>query len=1102
MNCPNCQTTNPDEARFCMNCGVPLERRCPNCETTVPAEAKFCFNCGQQLSEPAARAAEPSQRQAPGSTAISELQKYIPKDLLSKFESARASGGMHGERRIVTILFCDIVGSTAAAVQMDPEDWTEIVNGAFEYLIAPVYRYEGMVGRLMGDAILAFFGAPIAHEDDPERAVLAGLDILEGIQVYNAAIKEKFGLSLDVRIGINTGSVVIGEVGSDLRVEYTAMGDAVNLAAHMEQTAQPGSVQISDHTYKLIAPLFQVRDIGKIEVKGHVQPVQSYQVIGRKQDPGRLRGIEGLETPLLGREADLETLQQVLLGLSQGKGHIVSLIGEAGLGKSRLVSELRRSPLPDGGEFKDLNWIEARSLSYEKSIPFEAFRGLLNDYFGPPASQSNEESYARLEREISKVMPARAAEITPYIATVLGLPLKGSDAETINQLEPQQLQDSIFQAVRTFIQHLTRQKPLVLVFDDLHWADATSIQLLERVAQLTDQAGLVILALFRPDKREVSWKFHEFIDREFPHRYTTISLVPLSSTISRELVAKLVQEATLPEKVTDLILTKAEGNPFFIEEVIRSLVYASPNEGIQNPADHSIQDINVPDTLAGVLTTRLDQLGEGPKRILQTAAVIGRQFRYDTLQAVTQLNGRLEETLIDLIRRGQIQEAGRVPQRVYTFHHVLAQEAAYGSLLRKDRRRIHLRIAEWWENQGPDQVYTIAQHFLAAESQKRALPYLVEAGERAARAYAIEEAFALYSQAVEIVEAGTGTPLVRKIYGGLGEVLNWMGRHSEAVEAFKAMLEAAEAAGDDTDRAAAWHGISEAQAQRGDHREALESALQEEKIARQANLPLPLAKALWMKAWSEFMLGQIDQALELAQEVARLSDQIGDAGQKAHSLNLLGVVYTTSGSYAEAAKHFEKALEIFRNLGNSRRAMPLLNNLGVIAESRGDYRTAILRYREALEIAQEIDNRNGEVVYLSNLGGAKMKLGDSRSAEDDLRRVIDLAGEAGSYVLSATYSHLAEASLAQEKWSEALPLARQALELGLENESQEDIALAWRMIGLVAWQHSGLILLDDEAEGEQTEYEAAACFARSEEIFREAGRDEERARTLPRLGKI
>ena len=286
--------------------------------------------------------------EGPTETAQDRIQQYVPAELLAKLESARASGGMQGERRVVTMLFCDVQGSTAAAGNLDPEEWAEIMNGAFEHLIAPVYRYEGTLPRLMGDAILAFFGAPIGHEDDPQRAVLSGLDIIQGIRPYAEQVKSQWGLDFNVRVGINTGLVVVGEVGSDLRVEYTALGDAVNLAARMEQTAEPGTVQITDETHKLIAPLFDFEDLGGVEVKGKEKPVQCYRVLQSKAEPGQLRGIEGLEAPLIGRDLEMDRLRRATGELLQGRGQICSVMGEAGLGKSRLVAELHHALAAEG----------------------------------------------------------------------------------------------------------------------------------------------------------------------------------------------------------------------------------------------------------------------------------------------------------------------------------------------------------------------------------------------------------------------------------------------------------------------------------------------------------------------------------------------------------------------------------------------------------------------------------------------------------------------------------------------------------------------------------------------------------------------------------
>src|SRR5215207_7924115 len=284
---------------------------CPNCRTVNPEAAKFCMNCGTRLAVKTESGGEKPQF---------KLDRYLPRELITKLEAARSRNSMVGERRVITMLFCDVKGSTAAAEKVDPEVWTDIMNGVFEYMIRPIYKYEVLVPRLMGDAILAFFGAPITHEDDPQRAVLAGLEIQDGIKSYAEEVRLKYGLEFGLRVGINTGLVVVGEIGSDLRMEYTAIGDAINLAARMEQTAQVGTIQISDETYKLVAPFFEVQSLGGVEVKGKSVPVKTYRPLSLKKSPGRLRGLDGLTSPLVGREAQLALLNQHLLQLTTRSG--------------------------------------------------------------------------------------------------------------------------------------------------------------------------------------------------------------------------------------------------------------------------------------------------------------------------------------------------------------------------------------------------------------------------------------------------------------------------------------------------------------------------------------------------------------------------------------------------------------------------------------------------------------------------------------------------------------------------------------------------------------------------------------------------------------
>ncbi|UCG26104.1 MAG: AAA family ATPase [Chloroflexota bacterium] len=446
MICPECQTSNREGANFCRRCGRLLVEHCPRCRISLLPDSDFCDNCGRPLTPAAtlgwvtggdhpqssgAKRVDLSRTDIPaaadaappvedGSLAAAEqqilsptvprLDRYIPEELREKLDAARSKGEMVGERRIVTMLFCDVKGSTAAAEHLDPEEWTEIINGAFEHMIKPVYKYEGTVARLMGDGILAFFGAPITHEDDPQRAILAGLDIVSQIAAYRERINQAWGIDINVRVGINTGLVVVGTVGSDLRMEYSAMGDAINLAARMEQTAEPGTVQVAHDTYKIVKSLFEVEELGGIAIKGKADPVLAYRVSGRKAEAGRQRGIEGLHAPLVGRDHELGTLQNVLSKAGQGVGHIVSVIGEAGLGKSRLIREAKRSL--DNGH--SLDWIETASVSYETNQPYAPFQRLirrLNNINPGDSAEQMQEKLADLRRQLDESGGHRAQRV-------------------------------------------------------------------------------------------------------------------------------------------------------------------------------------------------------------------------------------------------------------------------------------------------------------------------------------------------------------------------------------------------------------------------------------------------------------------------------------------------------------------------------------------------------------------------------------------------------------------------------------------------------------------------------------------------------------------
>jgi predicted ATPase/class 3 adenylate cyclase len=1035
MDCPKCATQNPDGARFCFNCGSELALKCSNCGTDLPAEARFCFNCGQATdtkpeSQPAV--VPPSETTAVPDNAQSGdmrqsgdmvqpgdmLQRYMPKELLNKLEAARQSGLMEGERRVVTILFCDVKGSTTAASGLDPEEWSEIMNGAFEHMIEPVYRYEGTVARLMGDGILAFFGAPIAHEDDPQRAILAGLVIVKAIRQYAREVKRQWNLDFDIRVGINTGLVVVGSVGSDLRMEYSALGDAINLAARMEQTAEPGTVQIADATHKLVAPLFDFESLGGLEVKGKDELISAYRVLGAKADPGSLRGISGLQAPMIGRQEQLDQMRQALVDLTNGSGQIISVMGEAGLGKSRLIAELSQEVAADPS--LDVWWVEGRSLSYETNTPFALFKSLFNNYFDLVSEDNDAVKVQQIKERLDKQFPGQGEVMAPFFAAMLGLHLSAEDGERVQYLQPPQLRGSIFAHVGMLVERQVLERPMVLYLDDLHWADPTSLELLQSLLQLIERTQLMVITAFRPRRQEPSWGFHEAANRDFHYRYHAITLNPLDKDQSKELVANLLEVEDLPQKVRQNILDKSEGNPFFVEEIIRSLLDAGHilYEDGHWRATREISKIAIPDTLIGVITARLDKLDEGTRQIAQAAAVLGREFNSLMLNDVVESPEALDAMMVELQRREIILEKSRLPIRTYAFKHIMSQQAAYESMLLSNRRELHRRAAESLEKRDPDQAAEIARHWRDARQPLKAIPFLVEAGDQASRSYAIAEALDFYREVLALRTSDDASEAVRRAYEGLGNVLSFSNQIPEALETFQEMLELGEAQNDNAMRISALNKLASTSALRmgqfqqaetylaraeslnsgqGDENGAAESALLRcQMCTAQADFEGVVdhmtelvdigqrigtrdyeASGLEHIASSLLWLAKYDEAQEKAEEALRISKEIGDREHEALLLtSTLPMIAIRNGEFDQAKAYLEDGLEIGTRIGATR-ALVFGNWMaGEIAHWQGDYEQALVYGGLALENALPFEDFMPWLVVppLGSLGSAYLEI--------------------------------------------------------------------------------------------------------------------------------
>jgi class 3 adenylate cyclase/tetratricopeptide (TPR) repeat protein len=775
MTCPRCAAENPPGARFCQRCGVRLVAACGSCGAALPAGARFCGSCGARTS-------------APDDPRFASPRTYTPGQLAEHILASRAA--LEGERKQVTVLFADFRGSMELIAERDPEEAAPLLEPVLKLMMEAVHCYEGTVNQVMGDGIMALFGAPLAVEDHAVRACYAALRMRDGVRRHADGLRASHGVEVQVRVGINSGEVLVRSIGSDLRMDYTAVGQTTHLAARMEQLAPPGSIRITADTLELAEGYVTVTALGPVPVKGLREPVAVYELTGAAGAHARFQvsARRGLSR-FVGRAQEMRTLEDALGDAARGRGQLVGLAGEPGVGKSRLFHEFVHSPLLHG-------WllVQAGSVSYGSATPYLPVIDLLRDYF---RIEERDDQRRVREKVTGKVLALDEGlrPALPGLLSLLDAPVEDRGWET---LDPSARRRQTHEAVIRALLGESRVQPLCVVFEDLHWVDAETQAVLDGLVDRLAGARILLLVNYRPEYRH-AWgaSAHHRLGR----------LDPLPEESAAELLDALLGPDPGLGPLKRLIIERTDGNPFFVEETVRTLVETgllAGAAGVYRLAG-ALGAIEVPATVRAVVAARIDRLAPEDKRLLQDASVIGTDVPWDLLAQITDLPEPVLRERLDRLLAGEfLYQARLYPDLLYTFTHAITHDVAYGSLMGDRRRGLHARIVLAIEQLAPDRpgehVERLAHHSLRGEVWDKAESYLRQAAARAIGQGALTEAATYLEQAVDALDrlprdAGTVAEAI-DLRLGLRNALFALGQHARVFTHLEAAERLATESGD------------------------------------------------------------------------------------------------------------------------------------------------------------------------------------------------------------------------------------------------------------------------------------------------------------------
>jgi len=1039
MKCSKCQSENREGVKFCEDCGAKMEVKCPSCGAFIATGKRFCGECGHNLRK---------HKEAP-SVNYSEPQSYTPKHLADKILTTRSS--IEGERKLVTVFFADVANYTSISEKLDPEEVHQIMDGAFKILMDETHKYEGTINQFTGDGVMALFGAPVSHEDHAQRACYAALAIQKAMGEYGDKIEKDTGVEFKMRVGLNSGPVIVGAIGDDLRMDYTAVGDTTNLGSRMESMARPGAILVSGNTHRLVRDFFEFKPLGKIEMKGKKEPQEAFELIKAGEVETRIGAsiAKGL-TRFVGRKNSMATLLGAFDKVKSGSGQVVGLLGEAGVGKSRLLLEMRNM-LPEG----EYTYLEGQCLQYGGSMPYLPLLDILRSYLDIKEGEREFLIKKKMEEKILG-LDEKLKSVIPPFQDLLSLKVNDEDFE---KLEPKEKRERTFEAIRDMLVRGSQERPLILTVEDSHWIDKTSEEFLNYMIGWLPNTAILLILLYRPEYT------HPWGSKSY---YTKIGLDQLGTDSSSELVKAILEEGEAAPELTQLVLNRAAGNPLFMEEFTHTLL---ENGSIERKDEKYVlsekaSDIQVPDTIQGIIAARLDRLEDNLKRTMQVASVIGRDFAFRILQTITGVREDLKSSLLNLQGLEFIYEKNLFPELEYIFKHALTQEVAYNSLLLKRRKEIHEKIGGAIEKlyaERLEEFYEmLAYHYSRSDSLEKACQYSRLSGEKAETNYSHREACDFYKGAIDLLNKLPETEENKKekleVLGSLGAPLAFLGFPEGSLGMLQQGERLAKELGDERRLAGFYNAMGMYYSHRGDPQLGIkysEDAFKEARKNRDIELMAPLAFALSV---SYNPAGEYSKIVDMAPDVI---DMIEKAERESDLFSVGVNPYSVLCSYCGQAMGFSGAFDegkalLEKGLGNATKMNDLMAlgfveiHYGYFYITKGDWEPSKEHLEKCIKHSEETKWILASAMSWSGLGYACAMLGDPVTGKRHAEKGLKIHRDSGADMfLSLAHSQLGWIYLDLGDLKNARSLAEEALRLSQENNEKAMEGGGWLLLGTI-----------------------------------------------------